>query len=268
MSYYVGTFENFYGYTVAFPKANAYNMSARKSYFGGGLRGDGKRAYLKYNDMTNFSLGGYQLETNIGDPGGIGLTVIRGGEKPYLTLKEGERCKTSDIVAVPFTVGVTVPANTQYYVQYNVEMSMNRNSKGDSGYYMEFFKISFWDWSGTGLRFMTGDTDTPSERSVGYWSGFDNCRPYSSSSSVFRDNIMFSGLYRNEENAERIFTDKMLLLVGVGESSSELDEWRHQLEANVIFSSAMYMNKPLAPKPTGMARLLTAGIRKQRAAHR
>ncbi len=245
MKSYVGNFRNFYGYTVAFPKANAYNMSARKSYIGG----DGKRAYLKYNDMPNYSLGGYLLETNIGYPGDSGFTVTKGGKNPYLTLKEGKRCKNSDIVAVPFTISVTVPANTLYYVQYNADMNMNRNSEGDTGYYMEFFKISLWDWSTTDLRFITSDTDTPSERSVGYWNGFDNCRPYSNSSSAFSDNIMFSGLYRNEEKTERTFTDQLLLLVGVGESSSALNEWHHQLEAKVTFRSAMYMHKPLATKP-------------------
>ncbi len=238
----VGTFGNFYGYTIAFPKANAYYMSARKSYFGGGLSGS-KHTYLKYNDMPNYSLGGCLLETNIGGPGGSGFTVIKGGKKPCITLKECKRCKNTDTVAVPFTVSVTVPANTQYYIQYDADMNMNRNGKGDSGYYMEFFKISLWDWSLTNLKFMAGDTDTPSERSVGYWNGFDNCRPYSSSSSAFSDNIMFSGLYRNEENIERTFNDQMLLMVGVGESSSAF----RQLEANVTFSSARYMHKLLTP---------------------
>ena len=189
---------------------------------------------LKLSSATNCrSYGGDNIKTfdpqnadkDRGSYEGGTVEVTNNVTSSTIHLKERKNFKNAYYLLLPFTMTVRVPANTCYKVTLSYDIKLQRNSKGESWYVLEWtdntggaaykrtYSANNADASG-GIRRLHGSAKSPCTGSGTVELTFDNLNG----------------------SAQKSMTREYAIFVGNSQSNSLLTSYHHQLETTFTLS--------------------------------
>lgn len=140
-------------------------------------------------------------------------------------LKERKNFKNAYYLLLPFTMTVKVPANTCYKVTLSYDIKLQRNSKGESWYVLE------WTDNTGGAAYKRTYSANNADASGGI------CRLHGSAKSACTGSGTVELTFDNlNGSAQKNMTREYAIFVGNSQSNSLLTSYHHQLETTFTLS--------------------------------
>ena len=183
--------------------------------------------YHHGSNLSTFTASDLENGNSPYDPSNGGtISVTNSGSSATFKFKERAHFKNADYLLQPFTISVEVPAYTAYTVTFDVDVSLVRNAKGSTWYFLE----------------MTDNTDGAAYTAT--YSGGENTTMYGSSyfrcfgnGSSYKPSVHVTLTFMNNTDASKEVTRDFAFLLGNSRSGSLLTSYHHQLETTVTFSA-------------------------------
>lgn len=189
---------------------------------------------LKLSSATNCrSYGGDNIKTfdpqnadkDRGSYEGGTVEVTNNVTSSTIHLKERKNFKNAYYLLLPFTMTVRVPANTCYKVTLSYDIKLQRNSKGESWYVLE------WTDNTGGAAYKRTYSANNADASGGI------CRLHGSAKSPCTGSGTVELTFDNlNGSAQKSMTREYAIFVGNSQSNSLLTSYHHQLETTFTLS--------------------------------
>lgn len=157
------------------------------------------------------------------------VEVTNNGTSSTIHLKERKNFQNAYYLLLPFTMTVKVPANTCYKVTLSYDIKLQRNSKGESWYVLE------WTDNTDGAAYKRTYSANNADASGGI------CRLHSSAKSACTRSGTVELTFDNlNGSAQKSMTREYAIFVGNSKSNSLLTSYHHQLETTFTLSTESY----------------------------
>lgn len=153
------------------------------------------------------------------------VEVTNNDTSSTIHLKERKNFQNAYYLLLPFTMTVKVPANTCYKVTLSYDIKLQRNSKGESWYVLE------WTDNTDGAAYKRTYSANNADASGGI------CRLHSSAKSACTGSGTVDLTFDNlNGSAQKSMTREYAIFVGNSKSNSLLTSYHHQLETTFTLS--------------------------------
>ena len=153
------------------------------------------------------------------------VEVTNNDTSSTIHLKERKNFQNAYYLLLPFTMTVKVPANTCYKVTLSYDIKLQRNSKGESWYVLE------WTDNTDGAAYKRTYSANNADASGGI------CRLHSSAKSACTRSGTVELTFDNlNGSAQKSMTREYAIFVGNSKSNSLLTSYHHQLETTFTLS--------------------------------
>lgn len=157
------------------------------------------------------------------------VEVTNNDTSSTIHLKERKNFQNAYYLLLPFTMTVKVPANTCYKVTLSYDIKLQRNSKGESWYVLE------WTDNTDGAAYKRTYSANNADASGGI------CRLHSSAKSACTGSGTVDLTFDNlNGSAQKSMTREYAIFVGNSKSNSLLTSYHHQLETTFTLSTESY----------------------------
>lgn len=157
------------------------------------------------------------------------VEVTNNDTSSTIHLKERKNFQNAYYLLLPFTMTVKVPANTCYKVTLSYDIKLQRNSKGESWYVLE------WTDNTDGAAYKRTYSANNADASGGI------CRLHSSAKSACTRSGTVELTFDNlNGSAQKSMTREYAIFVGNSKSNSLLTSYHHQLETTFTLSTKSY----------------------------
>lgn len=157
------------------------------------------------------------------------VEVTNNDTSSTIHLKERKNFQNAYYLLLPFTMTVKVPANTCYKVTLSYDIKLQRNSKGESWYVLE------WTDNTDGAAYKRTYSANNADASGGI------CRLHSSAKSACTRSGTVELTFDNlNGSAQKSMTREYAIFVGNSKSNSLLTSYHHQLETTFTLSTESY----------------------------